>query len=390
MARTGPDGGYDLAVVGAGPAGSALAHRATLAGLAVALIDPDPFRPWSQTFGTFVDELPSWLAPTCFAARSATVTAYTPRRRVLMRPYAVLDNTALRAALELPGVRIVTEAATRCETRAVHLKGGSVIAARAVIDATGRAAPVPGARPAPRQRAFGVIGTLDPGTRAETVLMDWRTPLTDPGPPTFGYRVPLGGGRFLVEETFLAGTAPPIDALQRRWAQRGAPPGFRGDPLSGPVEIVDFPLTDTAGPPWACTHGRALRFGARGGLMHPATGYSVAASLASADVVVDALIRGHDPRSALWPRRARRVHRLRELGLSVLVGLGPEDTARFFDAFFSLDAPAQRAYLSSRDDLVGVSRAMASTFTAVDRTGRRQIASGVRAHAQEQIRRALR
>ena len=375
----------DLVVVGAGPAGRALAHRAARSGLTVTLVDPNPHQRWSQTFGAFADELPEWLSPVCVAARSETVVVYTPRRRVLHRPYVVLDNTALRDSLSLHGVRIVTGCAAHIRPDEVVLDTGDVVPGRVVVDATGRA-PGVAARALPRQRAYGVVGIV--GAGAETVLMDWRRPSPDtPDPPTFSYRVPLGSGRFLVEETFLAGTPPPIAELARRWALRGTPHGWTGAATVDSVEVVDFALTSGAPRPWL-DDGHPLRFGAAGGLMHQATGYSVAASLRCADIVVNAIVCGDDPRVALWPWRARMVYAMRERGLRVLTGLGCTDTEQFFAAFFSTGDAGQRAYLGSRHNLAGVLRAMAATFAATDWAGRRRILA--RAIGMEQIRRTRR
>src|SRR5699024_7540249 len=113
--------------------------------------------------------------------------------------------------------------------------------------------------------------------------------------------------------------------------------------------------------------------------MHPATGYSVAASLSAADGVVGALARGRDPSRALWPWSARTVRRLREIGLTALSLLEPAAMAGFFDAFFALPAARQRAYLSGRTDVAGTAAAMWSLFRAVDPGTRRALArAGVR------------
>ena len=106
----------------------------------------------------------------------------------------------------------------------------------------------------------------------------------------------------------------------------------------------------------------ALAFGAAGGLMNPATGYSVAQSLGAVDGLVDALREGRDLRAHLWPRCARAVHLLRMLGLAVLLSLDAAQLVEFFDAFFRLSADRQRAYLSSRSDLGGLLVTMAAVF----------------------------
>lgn len=382
---TGVPPSHDLVVLGAGPAGRALAHRAAAAGLDTAVVDPDPHRTWSQTFGAFEDDLPDWLPAQMAATHSGSVVAYTPRRQVIERRYIVLDNIALRRYLHLDAVTIITARAGTATPRSVRLDGGQTLHARAVIDATGRRAGVPDA---PHQRAYGVIGTA--GADVESVLMDWRPPPgATPGTPTFSYRVPLGGGRFLVEETFLAGRPPSMDDLAHRWAQRGTPSGWRGSDGNPEVEFVDFPLVDSGPAPWV-DDGAPVRFGAAGGMMHPATGYSVAESLRCVDTVVAAVRAGREPRTALWPARARTVYRLRRRGLGVLLGLRDDETAEFFDAFFRIDPAAQRAYLGARDDVPGVLRAMVLTFAELDWRGRGGLLRAGAADALEQIRSARR
>jgi lycopene beta-cyclase len=110
--------------------------------------------------------------------------------------------------------------------------------------------------------------------------------------------------------------------------------------------------------------------------MHPATGYSVAASLSAADAVVEALVHQRDPRSALWTAQARAVHRLRCRGLSSLLGLSPPQVVRFFDGFFEMPLERQRTYLSARDDLAGVALSMTRMIGLTDRALALQIMRG--------------
>ncbi|MCS3879163.1 lycopene beta-cyclase [Gordonia amarae] len=360
----------DLLVIGAGPAGQAIAHRGSAAGLDVTLIDPHPDRPWQATYGAWADELPGWLPGDCIAATGPAVV-YTPGRKVLDREYAILDTAALQSALDLAGVRIVRARVAHAYTTYVTVADGSILYARAVVDARGIAAADP-AENAPEQTAVGIV-VAHGGTGVEhrpaddrMVVMDWR-----PGTGTFAYSVDLGGGRRLVEETCLAGApAVDIDELSRRLRDRvpgvSIPaPGRRGarSRVSTGAEIVRFPLVGATPRPWH-TAG-APRFGAAGGLMHPATGYSLAQSLAMADTVVDAVRRGADVTRALWPWRARCVYRLRVMGLAALLVLEPDDLVLFFDRFFALPESTQRGYLSGRDDLVGTCKAMWGVFASL-------------------------
>ena len=351
----------DLIVVGAGPAGRALAHRAEQAGLTVTLVDPAPDRPWRATYGMFADDAPAWLDGSTVAARSDTVSVYTPHRRLVPRSYLVLDPEAFRRSLRV--TRVIAGSATRIDGGSVTLDDGTVLTAREVVDARGGGGGDPSV---PRQTAYG---TFDEADRTDdTVLMDWRAAgISALRPASFSYRVPTARGR-LTQETCLAGTPPiPISELERRSRLRrqtsGAGDAATGVPAgrdsSGPEETVDFPMV-AAVRPWRAEG--PLAFGAAGGLMNPATGYSVAQSLGAIDDVLDAVRAGRSPRAALWPRTARIVHLLRVVGLAVLLSLNAAQLVEFFDAFFRSSTRRQRAYLSSRSDPAGLLLSMGAVF----------------------------
>lgn len=351
----------DLTVVGAGPAGRAVAHRAAAAGLSVTLVDPDPSRPWQATYGMYSDDAPTWLDESAVAFRSGSFTVFTPGRRVINRGYLVLDPVKFQQSLTLHGVDVVTERVMSLTANSVILQNGSELTSRHVIDARGTVGTNPNR---PRQTAFGVF--LDPPHNTdcergdpETVLMDWRPAeagLESMTPPSFSYRIQTANGR-LEQETCLAGRpAIGIDELERRARLRN--PAASEDAV---VEVVDFPLYGDPRP-WKRVSTGPVRFGATGGLMNPATGYSVAQSLGAADLIVKALLAQEDPSGHLWNRQARLTYRLRLIGLMVLLTLRPDDLVTFFDAFFTLSAQTQRAYLSAHDDVGGVLRAMAGVF----------------------------
>ncbi|MGW4479625.1 lycopene cyclase family protein [Rhodococcus triatomae] len=354
----GDDGTADLIVVGLGPAGRALTHRAAAAGLDVVAVDPAPGRPWTPTYAAWADELPRWLGPTVAASTISAPRVVAVREHVVDRDYVVLDNAAFQAALGTGAARVVTGTARdlgRCE---VALDDGTLLRARHVVDARGLR---PGSRAA-EQTAYGLVvpaATAAPALGdAPALFMDWRR---DNGsgagdPPSFLYALPVGSGRVLLEETCLVGRpAISLRVLRERLLTRLLARGvvIRGD---ADVERVRFPV-DAPRP-----DRQALGFGARGGLMHPGTGYSVAASLAAVDDVVAALLAGTDPRTALWPRTARTVRSLRRVGLRALLALPPEHVAEFFDEFFALPPDLQRAYLSRRDDPRATASAMWTLF----------------------------
>ena len=188
--------------------------------------------------------------------------------------------------------------------------------------------------------------------------MDWRRDngTTTGDPPSFLYAVPVGNGRVLLEETCLVGRpALPVNALRERLLTRLSHRGV-DVPADAEVEKVRFPVEAPR------PGGDALAFGSRGALMHPGTGYSVAASLGAVDDLVGALGAGDDPGKALWPRPARTVRALREVGLRALLALPAPLVPEFFDDFFTLPPQLQRAYLSRRTEPRATASAMWTLF----------------------------
>ncbi|TSD95334.1 lycopene cyclase family protein [Skermania sp. ID1734] len=361
----------DVAIVGLGPAGRALAHRCLRHGLRVSVVDPHPKRRWTPTYACWLDELPSWIAPAVIAQTIAHPAVWANQRRALDRPYCVLDTAALQDSLTLDGADSYAATAVGLDRHTVALSSGDELSAQHVIDARG-AAPGPGVA---QQTAFGVIVSAD---RAQPVLdgqqawfMDWRNDNgASPGDPaSFLYAMPLSDRRVLLEETNLVGRpALGLRELQRRLGVRLRNRGLTVDGTE-PVERVRIAVEPPPSGPEGVT-----AFGARAGLMHPGTGYSVAASLQAADRFAQALADGADPHAILWPPRARAVQALRRAGLRSLLGLEPGRTAAFFDAFFALSPAHQRAYLSDRYSLGGTAAAMTALFAALPADLRRTVA----------------
>lgn len=294
---------------------------------------------------------------------------FTTKRQSIERTYCVLDTSALQNSLDLANVRVRAGTAESVTPTSAVLTDGTTLIGRSVIDARGSM----GSTELAEQTAFGVVV---PREAAEPLLegagawfMDWRY---DNGAhatevPSFLYAVALGDRDFLLEETCLVGN-PPLghQELKQRLRTRLR---NRGLVLSGsePVERVRFPVQ----PPAHTHHDKhVIRFGARSSMMHPATGYSVAASLAAADGVVDAVRRGSNVGSlSIWA-----VQRLRNLGLRTALGLDPELVPQFFASFFDLPINRQKSYLSGRSDAVGTVLAMARMFPTLPSDARIAIA----------------
>jgi lycopene cyclase-like protein len=365
-------------VVGDGPAGWAVASACATAGLPVVLLGPHPDRDWRNTYGAWVDEIEPLGLGDVFACRYERPVVRTDRgARRLERPYGILDNGALRATLAARApFRVVTGVARRVghdrDGATVELASGAVLSAGVVVDATGHR-PALVDRPldgAAWQVAYGLVGRFDPAPVGMT-LMDWRTVAGPARPPTFCYAMDLGDGIGLIEETVLASrpaatTRALAERLDRRLAQEGVTVRERVA-----VERVRFPM----GGPLPASGSRVVPFGAAAGMVHPATGYQVAAGLRRAPDLAGALAAAARARDAtpealaragwgaVWPRRRRRERALHAFGLEVLLRLDQDGVQRFFEAFFALPVHQWSAYVSGARS----PRAVARTMLAVAR-----------------------
>ena len=365
----------DVLVVGAGPAGLAIAAACGRLGLATAVVDPAPDRPWTATYGMWCGELPVDLPASVVAARAAG-RAIAVSEHQLGWEYAVLDVPALQRHLAdgLTDVRLhAARVVGSPEPGAVALADGSHLRASVVVDAGGGARPLDRAtprRPAAAQTAYGVVVDADVAApfvqHGDALFMDWRADHGETGWPTFLYVIPLGDGTVLMEETSLARRPGlPLPTLRRRLHARLARHGVQ-PPKDARCERVSFrvDLPRHRAP-------AALGFGAAAPLIHPATGFSLATSLRLAPQVAAALA-AHlpdDPRAALaaaqktvWPLDARVVHQVRRIGLESLLRMPPADVPGFFEQFFALPDSHRWTYLTARDDVRGIVAAMNCLF----------------------------
>ncbi|UJC78790.1 lycopene cyclase family protein [Rhodococcus erythropolis] len=350
----------DVVIVGGGPAGRALATRCIARQLTVVIVDPHPRRVWTPTYSAWADELPSWLPDEVIASRIQRPSVWAEEQKTFDRAYCVLNTSSLQLFLSDTSAQFRALAARTLSPNSVVCTDGTQLTGSVVVDARGTDLTVTTAQ----QTAFGVI--VDRALTApvlgggEAWFMDWRRDngTSDADTPSFLYAVPLDDERVLLEETCLVGRpALGLRELEARLRTRLHNRGCEV-PDDAPVERVRFAVEGPKDSP----PGDVLRFGGRGGLMHPGTGYSVATSLAEADAVAEAIADGGDPEAALWPRSAKGVAALRRVGLNALLTLDPAEVATFFDRFFDLPVEAQRSYLSDRRDAAATAKVMATLF----------------------------
>jgi lycopene beta-cyclase len=357
---------HDVIVAGDGPAAAAVVHACRRHGVDVIAIGPAGS--WPGTYGLWRDEVPD-LPDRCFAGLTAGTVVRARTERLVARPYGVIDNAALRAHLGLDEVRVHGRVARQVDTgdlAIAQLDDGELLAARWLVDATGRT------DAAVWQTAYGVVVSAADLDRAgystqDATVMAW---LADVEPSCFVYAVPVGCG-WLVEVTSLA-ARPAVEPHRLRRVLVdviGEAPVVAAEAL-GRAETVRIPM---GGHRLPTPGGRVIPFGTAGGIAHPATGYSVAASLAAAGRLVSAIAAGTDPVEALWSPSTRRARTLHEGGLEVVLGLGRDGVVDFFEAFFAIPPDLWADYLRVDAPDHRVAAAMRAVFRTAPWSVRRRL-----------------
>lgn len=391
----------DVLVVGKGPAALACAAALGERGLGAALLGPAGAVHWPAAYGVWADELANAGCPPLLEDSWATAIVHTEREHRLQRTYGRVDNARMAAWLgercARGGVREIEGQAAGIEagsaSTAVLLHGGGRVEARVVVDATGHRPALLRLpeHPAPAfQTALGWTVEADehPFAASEAVLMDWRDEHLAPsgrgGVPTFLYAYPLRDGRLFVEETALAARpALPLDLLESRLESRMRGMGVRVRRVVAREEVW-IPM----GGALPRRDARVVGFGAAGGFVHPATGYSLARSLAAAPALAYAVSAALGAPNAtperavaaawdaIWPAEQRRRRALFRFGMEQLLAMDGGAARDFFDAFFALPDADWRGYLGDRMTAREVSGVMARLFARAPGPTRRRLARG--------------
>ncbi|MEJ6019683.1 lycopene cyclase family protein [Corynebacterium sp. H113] len=345
-----------LHVAGLGPAGRILAHRAAAHGWSVTAFDPTGGS-LPSTIGVWADQMPDWAPANFLASRFAPrIVLYDGTERALSHLYGIVDPQVFGS---LSGFAVE-------ESQYPSSHRDEATTDLVVVNATNSGPHLP-----IRQIAYGQVfpASAIPLEHRVPVLMDFRSvgeaEADDTSVATFSYRLPLGDGTWLIEETILAvqitdsvtGTA--CEGLVRsnqkhRLARLGIDATMAVD-----EEYVNFPLgparipmhlsvlhtVATRLPSWAKPRTQrepAQRFGSGGGWMHPATGYSVGQVLSDADAALALLRAGKH----LTPPGGWLLAHIRRRGLAALLSFSPEQLRYFFTAFFSLPEEDIYTYLA--------------------------------------------
>ncbi len=390
----------DVLVVGAGPTGLAIAAALSETGLRVAgLSAAPPTKPWQNTYGVWLDELPAPELRATLGYRWSDVVVRAGRRTIpLQREYGLFDNRQLQHYLleccERHGVVWQNGIAAEVEHRVSHslvtTRDRRTFAARLVVDASGHSPALlrrPAASQVARQAAYGIVGEFSapPVQAGQMVLMDYRadhlTPEEQREPPTFLYAMDLGDGQFFVEETSLAHVpGVPLSTLERRLRRR-LDAGVAAVRQVMHIERCLFPMNN----PLPYLDQPVMGFGGAASMVHPPSGYMVGKALRYAPEVAQAIAQalgasGSTPLSAaragwqtLWsPARVRR-RQLYLFGLASLMRCDSATIQAFFEAFFHLPRHEWTGYLSDTLSTAELARTMLRLFVRVPGKVRRTL-----------------
>ncbi|MDT0566131.1 lycopene cyclase family protein [Streptomyces sp. DSM 3412] len=349
----------DVVIVGAGAAGLSLAHRLSRRApgaprMSVVLVDapPGPLRPPSRTWCFWEKGTGPYDAALSAAWRRLRVR--TPDGRILQRDIAPLTYKMLRSddfedlvARELArgdavhrleaAVETVDGVADGAEVRARSGDGSALtVRARWVFDSRPLGS-LPAARTTLLQHFHGwFVRTRRPVFDSDTVeFMDFRVP-QPPGGLAFGYVLPTGSDRALVEYTEFSGAVLPratYDTALRRYSEDVL--GLRGFEVvateSGVIPMTDARFDRRSGP-------SVFRIGTAGGATRPSTGYTFSAIQRQTRAIAAALRAGRNPVPP--PAHSARSRAMDAVLLRALDS-GRVDGAAFFTRLFSR-VPAER------------------------------------------------
>lgn len=291
---------FDVVVIGAGPAGLRLAEQVSGYGIKVCCLDPEPLASWPNNYGVWVDEFESLELDDCLTKTWPETCVYFDDRKIkyLGRAYGRVGRRELKSKLLTNcltnGVRFHQTRVGRVEHEefesAVGCTDGTELKASLVVDASGFGSSFVSydrRRNPGYQIAHGVLAEVDdhPFDLEKMVLMDWRDSHLGNEPylraensrfPTFLYVMPFDRNLVFLEETSLVGRpALPYAEVKRRMVARLRYLGIRVRSV-----LEDEKCVIPMGGPLPRIPQDVMAIGGNAGIVHPATGYTVARVMA--------------------------------------------------------------------------------------------------------------
>lgn len=361
----------DIAILGGGLSGGliALALSARRPELDVLLIERGEALGGAHVWSFFASDVAArdraLVEPLVVQAWNGYEVAFPGRRRQLTTPYRSATSAAFDAAVRkalprdaiLSGVNVQAADAT-----SVTLDDGRTIEANAVIDARGPRA-LPHMIGGWQKFAGRLLRLAAPHGLTRPIVMDATVPQI--GGYRFVYCLPFSETEVFVEDTYYA-DGPDLDAPQLHAriadyaAQRGWQVESHGMDETGVLPVVaggDFEAF------WrASSHGPALA-GARAGLFHPLTSYSLpdAVRFASALSALDRIsAEALGSFSRDWAATHWRKGRFYRMLSRMLFGAAePDQRWRVLERFYGLPEPLIERFYAGRSTRADMLRVLA-------------------------------
>lgn len=362
---------HDIAIAGAGLSGGliALALRRARPELDVVLLEAGDVPGGNHRWSWFASDLTQPGADLLSTMRitrwdQGYDVAFPGHVRTLGTSYCSLASNDFAAALsrELPSgaIRCQSPAAT-LDAAGVTLATGERIAARTVIDCRGFM---------PTEHLSGGwqvfmgrhLRTDRPHGLTRPIIMDAR--VVQHGAYRFVYVLPLAHDELFIEDTYYA-DGPNLDrrALSARIDAYCAEHGWQGDLLGHETGVLPVVTGGNFGR-WqeGLNVPGVVRAGARAGLAHPLTSYTLPQAVATALLIAQEARQPATQLAALVRHEAARHWRstgfYRKLG-TMLFGAGEPDLRyRIFERFYRLPEPTIERFYAARSTLADKARVL--------------------------------
>jgi len=390
----------DVLVLGAGPAGMAIASALGKEKLDVEVLSPNgPDEPWPNTYGIWgkeVDQLGlqdlleyRWKNTVSFFGHGALEEQDDENKATEHSlDYGLFDKKKLHNywfnECNKSFIKWHQGFANKIHFEkyksTVTTKDGKTYSARLVVDATGYD-PVflklKSCGPLAVQTCYGIVGNFSkpPLKKGQFVLMDYRNDHLNEEqrkePPTFLYAMDMGDGKYFLEETSL-GLVNPLtmenlkERLEKRLSYRNISITSMQHEELGLFLPMNMPIPDFK--------QQILGYGGAASMVHPASGYLIGNVLRRAPLVAKAVSEAiknknlstyHIARKGwetLWSKELIRKKSLYQFGLEKLMRFDEKLLREFFGSFFQLPKNQWYGFLTDTLSLKEIVYAMCVMF----------------------------
>ena len=390
----------DVLVLGAGPAGMAIASALGKEKLEVEVLSPNgPDEPWPNTYGIWgkeVDQLglQDLLEYRCkntvsfFGHGSLEEHHYENKATEHSLDYGLFDKKKLHSywlnecnnSLIKWHEGFAEKINFQKQKSTVTTSDGKTYSARLVVDATGYD-PVflklKSCGPLAVQTCYGIVGSFSkpPLKKGQFVLMDYRNDHLNEEqkkePPTFLYAMDMGNGKYFLEETSL-GLVNPLtmenlkERLEKRLSYRNISITSMQHEELGLFLPMNMPIPDFK--------QQVLGYGGAASMVHPASGYLIGNVLRRAPLVAKAISTAMNDKKlstfhiarkgweSLWPKELIRKKSIYQFGLEKLMRFDEKLLREFFGSFFKLPKTQWYGFLTDTLSLREIVYAMCIMF----------------------------